>query len=43
MLVLKQARFSLRQAETHPQWLQEARQHEHTPETIECGTPSSMY
>ena len=36
-LLLSKARFSLRKAEEHPQWLQEARAHEHTPETLEFG------
>ena len=30
-----QARFSMDKAEQHPQWLVEAREHEHTPETVE--------
>ena len=32
--VLTKARFSLETAEKHPQWLTEAREHEHTPETV---------
>ena len=41
--LLDKSRFSLRQAEKHPQWLQEAREHEHTPETIEYGISSFVY
>ena len=42
-LLLDKARFSLRQAEAHPQWLKEAREHEHTPETVEYGISSFIY
>ena len=42
-LLLSKARFSLRKAEEHPQWLQEARAHEHTPETLEFGISSFIY
>ena len=42
-LLLAKARFSLRKAEEHPQWLQEARAHEHTPETLEFGISSFIY
>ena len=33
--LLGTARFSMHKAEQHPQWLVEAREHEHTPETLE--------
>ena len=42
-LLLDQARFSLRQAAEHPNWLAEAREHEHTPETLEYGISSFIY
>ena len=42
-LLFGKARFSLRQAESHPQWLAEAREQEHTPETIEYGISSFIY
>lgn len=32
--LLGTARFSMHKAEQHPQWLTEAREHEHTPETV---------
>ena len=35
--LLGAARFSMQKAEEHPHWLVEAREHEHTPETIEYG------
>ena len=42
-LLLGQGRFSLRKAQEHPQWLKEAREHEHTPETVEYGISSFIY
>ena len=42
-VLLDKARFSLRTAETHPNWLAEAREHEHLPETIEYGISSFIY
>jgi len=42
-LLLSKGRFSLRQAEEHPQWLAESREHEHTPETVEYGISSFIY
>lgn len=42
-LLLDKARFSLQEAEQHPEWLLEAREHEHTPETIEYGISSFIY
>ena len=36
-LLLATGRFSLRRAEQHPQWLVEAREKEHTPETQTRG------
>ena len=42
-LLLEKARFSLRQAEEHPQWLAEAREDEHTPETLEYGISSFIF
>ena len=39
-LLLEKARFSLRKAEKHPEWLQEARENQHTPETVEFGISS---
>ena len=38
--LLATARFSMQKAEAHPQWLKEAREHEHTPETLEYGISS---
>ena len=37
------ARFKLALAEEHPNWLVEAREHEHTPETVEYGISSFIY
>eukprot|EP00966_Prymnesium_polylepis_P044705 1035465-Prymnesium_polylepis.1 len=37
------ARFSMEKAEEHPQWLAEAREHEHTPETVEYGISSFIF
>ena len=42
-LLLGKERFQLRRAEEHPQWLAEAREHEHTPETVEYGISSFIY
>jgi G3E family GTPase len=42
-LLLEKARFSLRKAEEHPEWLAEAREHEHTPETVEFGISSFIF
>jgi len=42
-VLLDKARFSLRVAETHPNWLAEAREHEHLPETVEYGISSFIY
>jgi len=40
--LLGTARFRLEKAEEHPQWLMEARENEHTPETLESASaPSS--
>ena len=36
-------RFSMQKAEEHPQWLKEARENEHTPETIEYGISSFIF
>ena len=41
--LLAKARFSMQQAEEHPQWLVEAREHEHTPETVEYGISSFVF
>ena len=35
-LLLGKARFDLRKAEEHPEWLKEARAHEHTPRDPRC-------
>mmetsp|Transcript_47478 Transcript_47478/g.101371 ORF Transcript_47478/g.101371 Transcript_47478/m.101371 type:complete len:601 (-) Transcript_47478:241-2043(-) len=37
------ARFSMQDAEKHPSWLTEAREHEHTPETLEYGISSFVF
>ena len=42
-LLLGKARFSMQRAEEHPAWLKEAREHEHTPETVEYGISSFVY
>ena len=42
-LLLGKARFSLRKAEEHPEWLQEARENQHTPETVEFGISSFIF
>mmetsp|Transcript_25469 Transcript_25469/g.81475 ORF Transcript_25469/g.81475 Transcript_25469/m.81475 type:complete len:584 (-) Transcript_25469:207-1958(-) len=41
--LLGTARFSMKKAEEHPQWLVEAREHEHTPETVEYGISSFIF
>jgi G3E family GTPase len=41
--LLDKARFSMAQAAAHPQWLKEAREHEHTPETLEYGISSFVF
>jgi G3E family GTPase len=41
--VLETGRFRIRTAEAHPQWLKEAREHEHTPETLEYGISSFVF
>ena len=41
--LLGKARFSMKKAEEHPQWLVEAREHEHTPETLEYGVSSFIF
>ena len=41
--LLGKERFSLQQAEEHPKWLAEAREHEHAPETLEYGISSFIY
>ena len=42
-LLFDTARFSMGRAEEHPQWLKEAREHEHTPETLEYGISSFIF
>ena len=42
-LLFSNARFSMEHAESHPDWLREARQHEHTPETAEYGISSFVF
>ena len=41
--LLGKARFKLQAAEEHPEWLAEAREHEHLPETVEYGISSFIY
>ena len=41
--LLSKRRFSMDKAERHPQWLAEAREHEHTPETVEYGISSFIF
>ena len=41
--LLERVRFSMHKAETYPQWLAEAREHEHTPETLEYGISSFVF
>ena len=42
-VLLDKARFSMDEAGEHPQWLTEAREHEHTPETVEYGISSFIF
>ena len=42
-VLLGKERFQLRRAQEHPQWLAEAREHEHSPETVEFGISSFIY
>ena len=42
-LILGSARFDMKRAEAHPHWLREAREHEHTPETVEYGISSFIF
>ena len=42
-MLLATSRFSMDEAVEHPQWLTEAREHEHTPETIEYGISSFIF
>ena len=41
--LLAKERFSMERAEEHPQWLAEARENEHTPETLEYGISSFVF
>ena len=41
--LLGKARFSMEAAAKHPLWLKEAREHEHTPETVEYGISSFVF
>ena len=41
--LLGTTRFSMQEAEKHPQWLTEAREHEHKPETVEYGISSFIF
>ena len=41
--LLTKGRFHMDKAEQHPQWLAEARENEHTPETIEYGITSFVF
>ena len=40
---LSKGRFRMEKAEEHPQWLTEAREGEHTPETLEYGISSFVF
>ena len=42
-MLLRNGRFSMDKAEKHPHWLAEAREHEHTPETVEYGISSFVF
>ena len=42
-VLLNKARFCMDEAGEHPQWLTEAREHEHTPETIEFRISSFIF
>jgi G3E family GTPase len=41
--LLERARFTMDKARTFPEWLAEAREHEHTPETLEYGISSFVF
>ena len=41
--LLSKRRFRMDKAEKHPQWLAEAREHEHVPETVEYGISSFIF
>ena len=41
--LLNSARFNMQKAEEHPHWLKEARENEHTPETLEYGISSFIF
>ena len=41
--LLAASRFSMDEAGEHPQWLTEARENEHTPETVEYGISSFVF
>ena len=41
--LLEQGRFSMRKAAQHPQWLKEARENEHVPESIEYNISSFIF
>ena len=41
--LLGKARFSMQKAEEHPEWLSEAREGEHTPESLEYGIMSFIF
>lgn len=41
--LLGKARFNIQKAEEHPEWLAEAREHEHKPETVEYGISSCIF
>ena len=41
--LLDKERFSMQKAEEHPEWLAEARENEHTPETAEYGISSFIF
>ena len=42
-LLLGKARFNMASAEKHPDWLKEARENEHKPETVEYGISSFIF
>jgi G3E family GTPase len=42
-VLLAKARFNMQRAEEHPDWLKEAREKEHTPETVEYGISSFTF
>ena len=41
--LLGTARFNMQRAEEHPDWLTQARENEHTPETLEYGISSFVF